>query len=69
VRQGAVRLDPKLCICGATWVRLLIERHARREATVALVESVATGAQDCVYRIELGEAIEAGTRTRAGATA
>jgi hypothetical protein len=55
VRQNVVRLDPKLCLCGETWVRLLIERHARRRAEVALVESVATGARNCVYRIRLGE--------------
>jgi hypothetical protein len=54
VRQGVIALDPKLCMCGATWVRLLIERHARRHADVSLVESVATGAQNCVYRITLG---------------
>lgn len=55
VRQGVIRLDPKLCICGATWVRLLVERHARRAATVTLVESVATGSENCVYRVALGE--------------
>ncbi len=55
VRQGVIRLDPKLCLCGETWVRLLVERHARRRAQVALVESVATGAENCVYRITLGE--------------
>jgi hypothetical protein len=53
VRQQVIRLDPKLCLCGETWVRLLIERHARRRAEVSLVESVATGAQNCVYRIRL----------------
>lgn len=55
VRQGVIRLDPKLCLCGETWVRLLVERHARRRAQVSLVESVATGAENCVYRIRLGE--------------
>ena len=60
VRQGHVRLDPKLCLCGATWVRLLVERHARRRAEVALVESVATGAQNCVYSIRLHEPIGRG---------
>jgi len=54
VRQGVIALDPKLCMCGATWVRLLVERHARRQAEVTLVESVATGAQNCVYRVALG---------------
>jgi hypothetical protein len=55
VRQNVVRLDPKLCLCGGTWVRLLVERHARRHADVELVESVATGARNCVYRVRLGE--------------
>lgn len=55
VRQEVIPLDPKLCICGATWVRLLVERHARRAATVTLVESVATGSENCVYRVTLGE--------------
>jgi hypothetical protein len=59
VRQGVIALDPKLCSCGATWVRLLVERHARRHASVSLVESVATGAQNCVYRITLGEPLSA----------
>ncbi len=53
VRQNVIRLDPKLCLCGETWVRLLVERHARRHADVSLVESVATGASNCVYRIRL----------------
>jgi len=57
VRQGAISLDPKLCLCGETWVRLLVERHAHRRAAVELVESVATGAQNCVYRITLGEPV------------
>lgn len=55
VRRGTVPLDPKLCLCGETWVRLLVERHARRRAEVTLVESVATGAENCVYRIRLGD--------------
>lgn len=65
VRQGVIRLDPRLCLCGETWVRLLVERHARRRADVTLVESVATGAENCVYRIRLGEPLPegaAGTR-------
>lgn len=60
VRQGVIPLDPKLCICGATWVRLLVERHARRRATVTLVESVATSAENCVYRVTLGGPLSAG---------
>lgn len=57
VRQNVIRLDPKLCLCGETWVRLLVERHARRHADVSLVESVATGAENCVYRIRLSDPI------------
>jgi hypothetical protein len=59
VRQQVIPLDAKLCICGATWVRLLVERHARRAAAVTLVESVATGAENCVYRVTLGEPLAA----------
>ncbi len=57
VRQEVIALDPKLCACGATWVRLLVERHARRRADVELLRSVATGSDDCVYRIVLREAL------------
>ncbi len=54
VRRGVAPLDPKLCRCGETWVRMLVERHARRPAAVEVVESVATGSQSCVYRVRLG---------------
>lgn len=60
VRQNIIPLDPKLCLCGETWVRLLVERHAHRPAQVSLVESVATGARDCVYRIVLGAPLQGG---------
>jgi hypothetical protein len=63
VRQEIIPLDPKLCLCGATWVRLLVERHARRTATVTLVESVATGAENCVYRVKLGEPLPEDSRS------
>ena len=59
VRQQVIPLNPKLCVCGATWVRVLVERHARRAATVTLVESVATGSDNCVYRVTLGEPLPA----------
>ena len=58
VRQEVVPLDLKLCGCGATWVRLLVERHARRRAEVELLRSVATGSQDCAYRIVLREPLD-----------
>ncbi len=53
VRLCTVRLDRRLCLCGETWVRLLVERHARRPAAVSLLESVATGSRNCVYSIRL----------------
>lgn len=53
VRLNVAPLNPKLCVCGEIWVRLLVERHARRRAEVSLVESVATGVANCVYRIRL----------------
>ncbi|MBI5287899.1 MAG: hypothetical protein HY873_02875 [Chloroflexi bacterium] len=58
VRQEVIPLDPKLCLCGATWVRLLIERHAHRRADVELQCSVATGSDDCVYRVVLHEPLD-----------
>lgn len=57
VRRKTVPLDVKLCLCGETWVRVLVERHARRKAEVELIESVATGAENCAYRIVLGEPV------------
>ena len=59
VRQSVIPLDPKLCLCGATWLRLLIERHARRRAEVELQCSVATGNDDCVYKVVLHEPLDA----------
>lgn len=53
VRLGTIPLDRRLCLCGETWVRLLVERHARRPAAVTVLESVATGSQNCVYSIRL----------------
>ncbi len=53
VRLGTIALDRRLCRCGETWVRLLVERHARRPAAVSIVESVATGSRNCVYSIRL----------------
>lgn len=51
VRREVVRLDPKLCICGAHWVKVLFEVVARTEVEVEMMETVATGAENCRFRI------------------
>jgi hypothetical protein len=51
VRRKVVRLDPKLCICGAQWVQHLFESIAHTRVEVETVETVATGAQNCHYRV------------------
>jgi hypothetical protein len=53
VRRKVVRLDPKLCICGAQWVQHLFERVARTRVEVETAETVATGAQNCHYRLRI----------------
>jgi len=53
VKRDVIGLKPELCHCAVHWLRLLIERHARRGARVELIESVATGARNCVFRVIL----------------
>ncbi|MFN8544954.1 MAG: hypothetical protein U0807_12240 [Candidatus Binatia bacterium] len=53
VRRGVVRLDPKLCLCGAHWVERLFATVTGTKVDVEMVESAATGAQDCRFRITL----------------
>jgi predicted hydrocarbon binding protein len=53
VRRKVVRLDPKLCICGAQWVQHLFETVAHTRVEVETVETVATGAQNCHYRVRI----------------
>jgi hypothetical protein len=55
VKRGAARLAPELCDCAVHWLRMLVQRHTNETVTVELVESVATGARDCAFRIKLGE--------------
>lgn len=56
VRRSVIALTPGLCGCAAHWLRMLVERFARRPARVELLESVADGRQNCVFRVTLGEA-------------
>ena len=51
VRRQVIRLDPKLCICGAYWVKHLFEKVAGTTVEVETVETVATGAENCRFRI------------------
>ena len=51
VRRGVVRLDPKLCMCGAHWVQCLFEIVARTRVEVETLDTVATGDQNCCYRV------------------
>jgi len=53
IKRGVVRLDPKLCICGAHWVKYLFESITKAPVEVEIVETVATGAQDCRFQITL----------------
>jgi len=57
VKRGVVRLDPKLCICGAHWVKYLLEVVTGTEVDIETVETVATGAQNCRFRITVKEAV------------
>jgi len=51
VKRGVIRLDSKLCICGAHWVQYLFQAVAKTDVDVETLESVATGAQNCCFRI------------------
>src|SRR5512140_2248678 len=39
VRRNVIRLDPKLCICGAHWVQHLFETVAKTRVAVETVET------------------------------
>ncbi len=53
VRRRVIRLDPKLCICGAYWVKHLFETVANTPVEVETVETAATGAENCRFRITI----------------
>ena len=56
VRRQVIRLDPTLCVCGAYWVQHLFETVANTRVEVETVETVATGSENCRFRITvLGE--------------
>ena len=53
IRRGVVRLDAKLCVCGEHWVRQLFQTVAGVAVDVETIETVATGSQNCRFRITL----------------
>ena len=55
VTQNVIPLRPELCRCSTHWVRKLFERHVRGPVRVEVVESVALGSQNCVFRVEIGD--------------
>ena len=56
VSREVIRLTPTLCICGAHWVKQLFETAANTRVEVETVETVATGSENCRFRITvLGE--------------
>lgn len=65
IRRGVVRLDPKLCICGAYWVKYLFEKVARTAVEVETIETVATGAENCRFRIAVKSELPASPKGRA----
>ena len=54
VRRGTLDLHPKLCVCSTEWTRGLVETFHGGPVEAELLESVATGSRDCVFRLTLG---------------
>lgn len=57
IRLDVIRLDPKLCVCGAQWVKRLFKVAAGTDVEVETVETAATGAQNCSFRITVDSAM------------
>lgn len=53
VRREVIPLHPALCSCAVHWLRMLVERHFQGKARVELLDSVAQGGENCVFRITL----------------
>ena len=53
VRREVIRLHPTLCICATHWMRHLFETVAKTQVEVKTVETVATGADNCRFRISV----------------
>ncbi|MFQ5352656.1 MAG: hypothetical protein ACE5D3_06250 [Candidatus Binatia bacterium] len=55
VKRGGVDLDSMLCSCAVHWLRMLVQRHTDRRVAVELIDSVANGAQNCSFRVRIGD--------------
>jgi hypothetical protein len=53
VTREVIPLEPGLCRCAVHWLRLLFERHVRGPVSVELIDSVARGSENCVFRVEI----------------
>jgi hypothetical protein len=53
VESGPPDLSPTYCICSTGYVKESFERMFGRTVNVELLESLKTGGNDCVFRIEL----------------
>ncbi len=51
VTRNVIRLDPKLCICGGHWVKVLFETVTQTQVDVETLETVATGSKNCCFRV------------------
>lgn len=56
VRRHVAELQPKLCACSREWTRSLVETFYGGPVEAEILESVATGSSDCVFRLTLGTA-------------
>jgi hypothetical protein len=51
VTRNVIRLDPKLCICGAHWVKVLFETVTQTQVDVQTLGTVATGGKNCRFLV------------------
>jgi hypothetical protein len=59
-----IRLDPKLCICSAYWVKHLFKKAANTDVGVETLKTVAAGAENCCFRITVMREEMQGERTK-----
>jgi hypothetical protein len=53
VTREVIPLEGGLCRCAVHWLRMLVERHVRGPVHVELLDSVAQGSSNCVFRIRI----------------
>jgi hypothetical protein len=55
VTREVIPLEPELCRCAIHWLRMLVERHVKGPVSVELIDSVAHGSENCVFRVEIDD--------------